>query len=186
MKSLVKTLIAVALLSLLAACGTKNATQENTSSSSSSSSGSAPTPAKEPSDSGTPSTASSAGLKKAPSSSTATATKVKATLKEMTIQLSSTTVPAGSVEFVIKNDGKVPHEFVVLRNDLKDKKLPLKGDKLDEDAKGLKKIGEVEDDELKSGATQTLKVNLTPGRYLIVCNIGNHFKEGMKTELTVK
>jgi uncharacterized cupredoxin-like copper-binding protein len=182
-KSLVKTLIAVALLSLLAACGTKNATQDNTSVSSSTS---APTPAKEPSDSGTPSVTSSSTAKNASGSSTATATKINATLKEMTIQLSSTTVPAGAVEFFIKNDGKVPHEFVVLKNDLKDKKLPFKGDKLDEDAKGLKKIGEVEDDELKSGATQALKVNLTPGRYLIVCNIGNHFKEGMKTELTVK
>jgi uncharacterized cupredoxin-like copper-binding protein len=104
----------------------------------------------------------------------------------MTIQLSSTTVPAGSVEFFIKNDGKVPHEFVVLKNDLKDKKLPLKGSKLDENAKGLKKIAEVKEDKLKSGATETLKVNLTPGRYLIVCNVGDHFKEGMTTELTVK
>jgi uncharacterized cupredoxin-like copper-binding protein len=104
----------------------------------------------------------------------------------MSIQLSSTTVPAGSVEFVVENQGKMPHEFVVLKNDLKDKKLPLKGDKLDEDAKGLKKIAEIGEDKLKSGATQQLKVNLTPGRYLIVCNVGDHFNKGMKTELTVK
>lgn len=178
MKPLVKILVAFALLSLLAACGTKNATQNNTSASSSNS---APTPAKEPSDSGTPSVARPPNAK-----GSSTATKVDATLKEMAIQLSSTTVPAGLVEFVIKNNGKIPHEFVVLKDDLKDKKLPLKGNKLYEDAKGLKKIGEVEDDELKSGVTKTLKVNLTPGRYLIVCNIGGHFKEGMKTELTVQ
>ena len=183
MKALVKTLLTCTLLSLLVACGTKDTPQDNTSANSPSSS---PTTAKEPSDSGTPSVANSPNLKKAPSSSKATATKIDASLKEMAIDLSSTTAPAGAVEFVIKNNGKMPHEFVVLKNDLNGKQLPLKGDKLDEDAKGLKKVGEVEEDELKSGATETLKVNLTPGRYLIVCNIGDHFKEGMKTELTVQ
>lgn len=183
MKALVKTLIACALLSFLAACSTKNTSQDNTSTGSSGSSqsdASSPTIAKEPSDSGTPSVAIS------PASTTATATKIDATLKEMAIQLSSTTAPAGVVEFVVRNEGKVPHEFVVLKNDLKDKNLPLKGEKLDEDAKGLKNVGEIDEDKLKSGATQNLKVNLTPGRYLIICNVGNHFKKGMKTELTVK
>ena len=185
MKALAKTLIACGLISLLAACAGK----DNTSSESSGTSpnaASSPTTAKAPSDSGTPSGATSPTSKTATSSSKAAATKIDATLKEMEIQLSSTTAPAGSVEFVIKNSGKVPHEFVVLKNELPDKQLPLKGDKLDEDAKGLKSVGEVDEDKLKSGATQTLKVNLTPGRYLIVCNVGKHFMKGMKTEFTVK
>lgn len=154
-------------------CGSQDSTQENTSTSS---------------ESASPSVASSPNSTASPSSAaaTATATKIDATLKEMAIELSSNTVPAGPVEFVIKNNGKEPHEFVVLKNDLKGEKLPLKGDKLDEDAKGLKNIGEVEEDKLKSGATQSLKVDLTPGRYLIVCNIEDHFKKGMKIELTVK
>jgi uncharacterized cupredoxin-like copper-binding protein len=183
MKALYKTLINCAFLSLLAACNTNNANQNNTSTntlSNSPNTASSPTPAKEPSDSGGLTAGSSANSAKA------TATKINAVEKEMSIQLSSTTVPAGSVEFVVENQGKMPHEFVVLKNDLKDKKLPLKGDKLDEDAKGLKKIAEIGEDKLKSGATQQLKVNLTPGRYLIVCNVGDHFNKGMKTELTVK
>ncbi len=185
MKALVKTLIACGLISLLAACSGK----DNTSGESSSnlpSAASSPTLAKAPSDSGTPRAASSSNSTKATSSSTTATTKIDATLKEMTIQLSSATAPAGPVEFVIKNDGKIPHEFVVLKNDLPDKKLPLKGDKLDEEAKGLKNVGEVGEDKLKSGVTQNLKVNLSPGRYLIVCNVGKHFMKGMKTEFTVK
>lgn len=182
MKAFVKPLVACALLSLVVACSNKDTAQNNTSTNTASSS---PTTANAPNDSGTPSAASSPGSKNA-SSSTAQATKIDATLKEMTIQLSSTTAPAGPVEFVVKNSGKVPHEFVVLKNDLKGKNLPLKGDKLDEDAKGFKNMGEIDEDKLKSGATQTLNVNLTPGRYLIVCNVGKHFKKGMKTELTVK
>ena len=183
MKALYKTLIPCVLLSLLAACNSKNANQGNTSTnavSSSPSTPSSPILAKEPSDSGGLTAGSSANSAKA------TATKINAFEKEMTIQLSSSTVPAGAVEFVVTNQGKMPHEFVVLKNDLKDKKLPLKGDKLDEDAKGLKNVGEIGEDKLKTGATQSLKVNLTPGRYLIVCNVGDHFKRGMKTELTVK
>lgn len=168
MKILFKTLIPGVLLSLLVACGTQKIGQSNTSGDSSSSS---------------PAATSSP---KATSSSTANETKVDATLKEMSIELSQTTVPAGPVQFVVKNAGKVPHEFVVLKNDLSDKKLPLKGDKLDEDAKGLKNIGEIGEDKLKSGVTETLNANLTPGKYLIVCNIKNHFKRGMTTELTVK
>ena len=104
----------------------------------------------------------------------------------MAFQLSSATAPAGAVEFVVKNAGKEPHEFVVLKNDLSGKELPLKGDKLDEEAKGLKNLGEIGEDKLKSGATEKLSLNLTPGRYLLVCNLPGHFKAGMKAEFTVK
>ncbi|MFH7026954.1 MAG: sulfocyanin-like copper-binding protein [Heteroscytonema crispum UTEX LB 1556] len=112
-------------------------------------------------------------------------TKIQATTKEMEIQLSQSTVPAGNVEFVVTNQGKVEHEFVVIKTDLPLDKLPLKGDRLDEDKAG-KEIGEIDEDELKSGTTKTLSLNLTPGKYLIVCNLPGHFKAGMRTLLTVK
>ena len=120
------------------------------------------------------------------SNDSAKITKINVTAKEMVFQLSSATSPAGLVEFVVKNAGKKPHEFVVLKNNLPDKKLPLQGGSLDEDAKGLKNLGEISESKLKSGATQTLKLNLTPGRYLLVCNLPGHFQAGMKAEFTVK
>ena len=113
-------------------------------------------------------------------------TKINVTAKEMLFQLSSATAPAGLVEFVVKNEGQKPHEFVVLKNDFTDKKLPLKGGNLAEDAKGLKNVGELNESKLTSGATQILQLNLTPGRYLLVCNLPGHFQAGMKTEFTVK
>jgi uncharacterized cupredoxin-like copper-binding protein len=122
----------------------------------------------------------------AKSQETPKGTKINVTAKEMLFQLSSPTAPAGLVEFVVKNEGKKPHEFVVLKNDLLDKKLPLKGGSLDEDAKGLKNLGEINESKLTSGTTQTLQLNLTPGRYLLVCNLPGHFQAGMKTEFTVK
>ncbi len=166
-KALVKTLIVCIILSSVAACTNKTDQQSSPNNSTSAAS--------------SPSTASS------PSPETsAKATKIKVTAKEMAFQLSSTTAPAGTVEFVVKNLGKESHEFVVLKNNLSDKKLPLKSDSLDEDAKGFKNMGEIGDNKLKSGATETLRVNLTPGRYLLVCNLPGHFKAGMKAEFTVK
>ena len=167
-KALVKTLIVCAILSSVAACTNKTAQQSSPNNSTSAAS--------------SPSTASSP----TPETSSAEATKIEVTAKEMAFQLSSTTASAGPVEFVVKNVGKEPHEFVVLKNDLADKKLPLKGDSLDEDAKGFKNLGEIGENKLKSGATETLKVNLTPGRYLLVCNLPGHYKAGMKADFTVK
>lgn len=172
-KALVKTLIVCAILSSVAACTNKTAQQSSPNNSTSAAS--------------SPSTASSPTTVSSPTPETsAKATKIEVTAKEMAFQLSSTTASAGPVEFVVKNVGKEPHEFVVLKNDLSDKKLPLKGDSLDEDAKGFKNMGEIGENKLKSGATETLKVNLTPGRYLLVCNLPGHFKAGMKAEFTIK
>ncbi|MGI8504350.1 MAG: sulfocyanin-like copper-binding protein [Hassallia sp.] len=104
----------------------------------------------------------------------------------MKFELSQSTVPAGDVEFVVTNKGKMPHEMEVVKTDLTVDKLPVSSDgRLDTDKAG-KEIGEIEEDDLKSGATKTLKVNLTPGKYLIVCNLPGHFKAGMRTFLTVQ
>lgn len=104
----------------------------------------------------------------------------------MEFQLSQSTVPAGNVEFVVTNKGKLAHEMEVIKTDLALDKLPLTNSgRLDSEQTG-KEIGEIEDDELKSGATETLKVNLTPGQYLLVCNLPGHFKSGMKSLITVK
>ncbi|MDM9379481.1 cupredoxin domain-containing protein [Chlorogloeopsis sp. ULAP01] len=110
---------------------------------------------------------------------------VQVTVKEMAFQLSKSNVPAGDVEFVVTNEGRLAHEMELIKTDLPIDKLPLtNGDRLDIDKAG-KKIAEIEADELKSDTTKTLKVNLTPGKYLIVCNIPGHFQAGMRTILTV-
>ncbi|KAM3092986.1 plastocyanin/azurin family copper-binding protein [Phormidesmis sp. 146-35] len=114
-------------------------------------------------------------------------TKVTVTETEMAIKLSQATVPAGPVEFVVSNKGKIPHEFVLLRTDLPLDKLPTKiGGELDEKNKKLKMIAEVEEGDLKKGATKPLKVVLSKGRYVVICNVGNHFEKGMKAALTVQ
>ncbi|WP_235082895.1 sulfocyanin-like copper-binding protein [Chlorogloeopsis fritschii PCC 9212] len=113
------------------------------------------------------------------------ANTVQVTVKEMAFQLSQSTIPAGDVEFVVTNEGRLAHEMEVIKTDLPIEKLPLtNSDRLDTQKAG-KKIGEIGEDELKSGTTKTLKVNLTPGKYLIVCNLPGHFQAGMRSILTV-
>lgn len=116
----------------------------------------------------------------------ANVTKINITQKEMVIQVSPATVPAGLVEFIVKNEGKKPHELVIFKNNLLSPQLPIKAGNLDEQSKGLKNVGGIEQSKLKSGATQTLKLNLTPGRYLLVCNQPGYVQAGMKAELIVK
>ena len=167
MKTSIKIFFFAAVVSLLSACA--NDTAQTTPTNSPTATNSAQT---------TPANS--------PSSTSTAGTKIQVTATEMKFELSQSTVPAGPVEFVVTNKGKMPHEMEVVKTDLTVDKLPVTSDgRLDTDKAG-KEIGEIEEDDLKSGTTKTLKVNLTPGKYLIVCNLPGHFKAGMRTYLTVQ
>lgn len=170
MKSSLAIFILTAFLSLLSGCNNDNTAKQtaptNSPSTKESTQQTAPT--------NSPSAEKSGGV-----------TKVSVLEKEMEIQLSPATVPAGEIEFIAKNEGKIPHEMVVIKTDLPLDKLPLKNGRLDEDKAG-QKIGEIESDELKSGANKSLRLKLAPGKYLIQCNIPGHFTSGMKAQLTVQ
>jgi uncharacterized cupredoxin-like copper-binding protein len=112
-------------------------------------------------------------------------TQVNMIAKESSFIVSTTTVPTGKVEFIVSNQGELPHEMVVLKITESVDKLPLKGNRLDE-AKSGTKIGEIESSELVSGATHKLMTDLTPGKYLLVSNTPGDYLAGMKILLTVK
>jgi uncharacterized cupredoxin-like copper-binding protein len=121
-----------------------------------------------------------------PGSSTSATTKLDVAESEMKIQLSSATVPAGPIDFVVHNDGKVPHELVIFKTDLPLNQLPTKSGKLDEESAQLKNIVDTGEQELKGGESKTLQATLAPGHYVAICNVRHHFMEGMKTEFTVQ
>lgn len=125
------------------------------------------------------------GINNNAAASVATATEVMVTEKEMEIQLSPVTAPAGLVEFVVSNQGQLPHEMEIIKTDLPFAQLPLKGDRLDTKKAG-QEFAEIEEDELTSGATKSIQINLTPGRYLIECNLPGHFQAGMKAQFIVQ
>lgn len=113
-------------------------------------------------------------------------TKIDVKEQEMKIIPASNSAPAGQIDFVIKNVGRMPHEFVVFKTDLPLDKLPQKNGEMDENGAGVKNVADTGEKYLKSGETRTLRANLTPGKYVLVCNLPGHFSGGMKTAFVVK
>jgi len=122
-------------------------------------------------------------------------TTVDVTLQEWAVVPSVTTVKAGSVTFNAKNTGPTDaHELVVIKTDLAVDALPVDKDgKVTEDVAGVTLIGEIEDVEV--GASKQADLELTPGKYVLLCNIlqtepdGSleaHYKVGMRTAFEVK
>jgi uncharacterized cupredoxin-like copper-binding protein len=102
----------------------------------------------------------------------------------MGIKIDAETVPAGKVTFEVTNDSKgMIHEMIV--SPVKDAAVALPylvdEEKVDEDASGH--LGEVA--ELDPGKSGALTVDLTPGTYILFCNIPGHYVLGMWTLLTV-
>jgi uncharacterized cupredoxin-like copper-binding protein len=90
------------------------------------------------------------------------ATKVDVSETEFKITLAQTPSKAGSYEFAVSNDGKVPHDFVVSGN-------------------GVNAKTEL----LDPGSSSTLKVDLKPGTYDVYCSVPGHKQAGMDLKLTV-
>lgn len=118
----------------------------------------------------------------APGPSGATGTTVGADESEFKIVLAAPNAPAGPVTFAIKNSGALHHQFIVVSTDLKADKLPVKLGTVDESA--VTKVGEVE--EVAAGANESLSANLTPGHYVVLCNLPGHYIGGMHADLDVK
>ena len=120
-----------------------------------------------------------------PSTTTATSTDkttVKASLGEYFITPDKSSVPAGSVRFDVSNDGKIEHEFVVIKTNLAPDKLPVKGGEANEDVGPSP--GEIPS--VKTGKKKQLDVTLKPGKYVLICNLPGHYKAGQSTGLSVK
>jgi plastocyanin len=134
----------------LAACGGNSTT----------SAGSAPTSST--AGSAAAGTASS-GSASASGSDTA-GTTVTATEADFSIALSSSTLPAGTYTFTVKNAGKATHSLTV------------------EGPGGV----DMTSDTVQGGQSTTMTVTLQPGTYDVYCPIGNHRGMGMETTLTVR
>ena len=109
----------------------------------------------------------------------ASAATVKITKKEWGLTLSRQRVPAGKVTFVVRNIGKLDHEFVVIRTNRLAKALPVEqGRAVETGRKGrIAKFG--------PGQTRRLILTLRPGKYVLICNLPAHYKAGQLASFRV-
>src|SRR2546427_498498 len=89
---------------------------------------------------------------------------VSARLWEWKVELSASTVPAGTVTFTVTNAGTIPHAFEI-------------------EGHGMEK----ETDEIQPGSSATFTLTLKLGTYEVYCPVGegSHKKLGMETHLKV-
>jgi uncharacterized cupredoxin-like copper-binding protein len=101
--------------------------------------------------------------------------------------LGSSSGTAGSVTFTVTNNGPSEHEFVVLQTDLAADQLPITTENgaqiASEEASDITNIGEAED--IQSGSTTTLTLQLPAGTYVMICNLPAHYGLGMRAGFTV-
>lgn len=136
-------------------------------------SSSAPAPSVQPAPAGASSAAPQASSV-APTPNNAVVTVL---MNEMTLKPSIASVPAGKVTFIGVNQGKVDHEVVILKTDKAPNALVLLTglSKVNEAASG-ENLGEVE---VEAGTTEAGTFNLSPGNYVLVCNLLGHYQAGM-------
>jgi len=85
------------------------------------------------------------------------------------------------------NEGSVEHELVVFKTSMNPATLPTEAsgdvdeEKLDEIAEEAGEIADVE-----AGDTKAEDFKLTPGKYVIFCNLPGHYAQGMYGTLTIK
>jgi uncharacterized cupredoxin-like copper-binding protein len=114
------------------------------------------------------------------------AVSVSVTEKDFAIAPSAPAATAGLVDFAVNNAGPSEHEFLIFKTDLAADKLPLGSDgRVDENAAGATKVFDSGSNIAVSGS-KTFQTALTPGNYVLVCNLPGHYAAGMHTTITVR
>ncbi len=133
-------------------------------------------------------TAGLGGSAKADSTSPAIATNdsfttVNATVgDDMRVTLDRTSVPAGTVRFLVTNTGVTIHELVVLKTDLAADQLATDPEQA---GKVVEEIHMGETGDIPAGRFSGLGLPLGAGHYVILCNEIGHYMAGMRVDFTV-
>jgi uncharacterized cupredoxin-like copper-binding protein len=102
----------------------------------------------------------------------------------MGITLSSESIKPGIVSFQVTNDSKdTIHELILAKITNPGQPLPYDTGKNVVFEDKIAYLGEVE--ETDPGKTGTLTKALTPGEYMLLCNVAGHYEAGMWTVFNV-
>ena len=111
--------------------------------------------------------------------------KVHVDLTEWKVDPAVVSGGLGVTNFVFdaQNHGGIPHELLILKTDLDPANLPVKRARVDVASAG-ELVGHV--DNLMPGTSVSVALNLKPGRYVFVCSIAGHYKQGMYAPFQVE
>ena len=124
-----------------------------------------------------------AGCSSGSSGSTEKSTgKAAVTEGEMFLHASATQV-GRDVTFRVTNDGKIHHEFVIVRGNPAGTKGDEAGRVSEAGHIGGEEVPEIGD--IAPGQTKVLSVTLPPGTYTMMCNLPGHFVDGMHQTFVV-
>ncbi|MEO6458067.1 MAG: hypothetical protein ABIO92_07305 [Chloroflexia bacterium] len=92
-------------------------------------------------------------------------TEIKGTLREWAIDLSQKEASAGTLRFIVTNEGQFKHNFTITDS-----------------------TGEIAatPDFVKADGPNIVEIDLEPGAYIIICDLPGHAARGQKIELVVK
>lgn len=105
---------------------------------------------------------------------------VSVALTEWKLMPGQVTVRPGRVSFVVRNDGTMDHEFLVLRSDVHHHSLKVKGGKAVE----KERLGRIP--RIPSGASKRITLRVSPGKYVMLCNLLGHYQAGQFAALRVR
>jgi uncharacterized cupredoxin-like copper-binding protein len=88
---------------------------------------------------------------------------VNVVAKEFAFTLDASQANAGTITFIVRNEGTMPHDFAIQGNGV-DQKTQM----------------------IMPGQSASLTVDLQPGSYTYICTVPGHVILGMKGEFTVK
>jgi len=102
----------------------------------------------------------------------------------MSIRVDKSTVKAGEIHFAATNWSRgLLHEMLVIAVDNPNAPLPYDYGTGEVPEKQVKVLGEIS--ELEPNGSGGLDLKLSPGTYLLLCNLPGHYAAGMATPLTV-
>ena len=102
----------------------------------------------------------------------------------MSIRIDKSTVKTGTVTFEVTNWSRsVLHEMLVVSVDNPTAPLPYDYPQARVPEDQVKVLGEAAD--LEPNVTKTFELKLTPGSYLLICNLPGHYAAGMVASLSV-
>jgi uncharacterized cupredoxin-like copper-binding protein len=107
--------------------------------------------------------------------------QVVAEMTDYKITVNVPSVKAGKIKIGVRNLANMEHSFEVLKTDLPHDKIPT--DLASAKAKEDGKVGQIPS--IAAGKSASVTVDLTPGKYVFICNIAGHYQLGMHVGFTV-